>query len=236
MFIGPRTAIVLGIGAVIVGASAADASIPDSAGIIHGCYNNVVGSLRVVDSDRQGRCLSGETAVDWNHTGAKGIAGIKGGTGDTGATGAKGQTGDAGPTGQTGLTGADGPPGPPGISDAHQAYVASADVPNGDPTTVAGIDVPNGEWLISAHGSLVNPDHDPQWQCELNTGGQQVDVATTRTKSAGPGNLAPLFFNEITLDAIVDIPDGSGHVSMICQSGQASSRVEFIRINAEHLT
>jgi hypothetical protein len=51
------------------------AAIPDNSGVIHGCYKNNSGSLKVIDSTAT-NCGSGETAVNWNQTGAAG-------TGDT---------------------------------------------------------------------------------------------------------------------------------------------------------
>src|SRR5438105_9710357 len=75
--------------AVVVGLAAggiAYASIPDASGVIHGCYKTVNGVLRVIDTDKGGKCVPGETALNWNQTGPKG------------ATGAKGPTGAAGPS------------------------------------------------------------------------------------------------------------------------------------------
>lgn len=51
-------------------ATAAVASIPDSSGVIHGCYN-AAGQLRVV----QGSCRPGETALSWSQQGPAGPPG-----------------------------------------------------------------------------------------------------------------------------------------------------------------
>ena len=61
-------------------------SIPDAQGVIHGCYDNSSGALRVIDTAGSDVCRGGETALDWN------------------------QQGQPGPTGHTGL------PGPPGVA------------------------------------------------------------------------------------------------------------------------
>jgi hypothetical protein len=67
-------------------AGVAYASIPDSSGVIHGCYtNNQV--LRVIDSATQ-TCAMNETALNWNQTGPQGPAGPTGATGPAGADGA----------------------------------------------------------------------------------------------------------------------------------------------------
>jgi len=56
------------------------ASIPDSNGVIHGCYKNSTGMLKVIDSSSQ-TCVSGETALNWNQTGPQGPQGIQGPSG-----------------------------------------------------------------------------------------------------------------------------------------------------------
>jgi hypothetical protein len=72
--------------AAIAAGGIAYASIPDSNGVIHGCYKNTNGSLRVIDSGGKG-CQIGETPLDWSQTGP---------TGPTGATGASGASGVSG--------------------------------------------------------------------------------------------------------------------------------------------
>ena len=122
---GGRLVLALAVGGAVFGiATAVEASIPDSSGVIHGCYNtsqahgNPTGGLRVIDTAKpNGNCASWETAVNWNAngvsgargpTGAPGPTGPKGATGARGATGAKGATGTRGPSGQRGPTGASG--------------------------------------------------------------------------------------------------------------------------------
>jgi hypothetical protein len=73
------------------------ASIPDSNGVIHGCYVKTIGKLRVIDSGGKG-CEKGEKPLNWSQTGT----GTIGPTGPTGATGLAGATGATGPTGPTG--------------------------------------------------------------------------------------------------------------------------------------
>ncbi len=61
--------------AAAVGGAAA-AAIPDEAGVIHGCYNQVNGGLRIVDSGAT--CKPGEVALPWNQNGVQGPAGPPG--------------------------------------------------------------------------------------------------------------------------------------------------------------
>ena len=56
-------------------------SIPDAQGVIHGCYDNANGALRVIDTDASGVCRGGETALDWNQQGQPGLTGHTGPTG-----------------------------------------------------------------------------------------------------------------------------------------------------------
>lgn len=51
----------LGVGAFFVGTSSA--SIPDTTGEIHGCYD-AKGNTRIIDSASES-CLTGETGVNW---------------------------------------------------------------------------------------------------------------------------------------------------------------------------
>jgi hypothetical protein len=55
----------------------ASAAIPDAAGVIHGCYGNRTGVLRVIntESNPPQRCLASETALTWNQTGPSGQSG-----------------------------------------------------------------------------------------------------------------------------------------------------------------
>ena len=83
-----RTVIIAGAAALVLmtgggAAYAASASIPDSAGVIHGCYkptsNGGVSPLGVVDTALPGgTCPKGQTALSWNQTGPQGPAGAAG--------------------------------------------------------------------------------------------------------------------------------------------------------------
>jgi hypothetical protein len=84
------------VAGLVLAGGVAYASIPDAAGVIHGCYQKVNGQLRVIDTSRGGTCSPSENALSWNQTGPTGAQGPTGPTGAKGATGATGPTGAAG--------------------------------------------------------------------------------------------------------------------------------------------
>jgi hypothetical protein len=107
------------IAVLMIGATVAYASIPDSNGVIHACYHvngqGVVdggSNLRVIDassSNKDGRaCKKDEIALEFNQTGPQGLQGPQG------AQGAQGPQGPQGAQGQQGAPGPQGPPGPQG--------------------------------------------------------------------------------------------------------------------------
>jgi hypothetical protein len=59
-------------GAIIAGGiGIAYASVPDSKGVIHGCYNPTNNyTLRVLDTAKTATCPTGQTALNWNQNGA----------------------------------------------------------------------------------------------------------------------------------------------------------------------
>jgi len=75
--------------ALVLGGTYAYASIPDSGGVIHGCFNNTNGQLRVFDpaATKPGPCSQTESALDWNQIGPQGPQGIQGPQGPQGPKG-----------------------------------------------------------------------------------------------------------------------------------------------------
>ncbi|MDQ5831656.1 MAG: hypothetical protein M3550_01180 [Actinomycetota bacterium] len=67
----------LGIALAATG-SVAYSAIPDANSVIHGCYENASGVLRVIDTEASGTCRGGETALDWNQKGQAGATGAQG--------------------------------------------------------------------------------------------------------------------------------------------------------------
>jgi hypothetical protein len=127
--------------ALALTAGVAYSAIPDSNDVVHGCYDNASGGLRVVDTDAGGVCRGGETALDWNQRG---------------------------PAGVTGAAGPPGPQGPPGLATV---YGKSAGGPvqlpkkGGETKTVVSMTVPSGSYVITGKAvggfSLNEPDCAP---------------------------------------------------------------------------
>jgi collagen triple helix repeat protein len=88
------------------------AMIPDAGGVIHACYQNTTGVLRVAENGSS--CRLGETALAWSQTDPQGPRGLTGPAGLQGAQGPMGPAGAQGPQGPVGLTGPKGPEGIPG--------------------------------------------------------------------------------------------------------------------------
>ncbi len=90
-----RAFIIGGITAVLLtGGAVAYSAIPDSDdGEIHGCRNNLTGSLRVIDDQAGQNCSPGQTEITWNQTGPQGIPGPAGPQGETGPQGEPGESG-----------------------------------------------------------------------------------------------------------------------------------------------
>ena len=144
-----RVAIALAIGAATLTAGGvALAAIPDAAGVIHGCYHNVNGDLRVIDSSTESGCKASETAIQWSETGPQGAVGPQGPAGPAGPAGATGPAGPAGPAGATGPAGPAGPAGATGpVGPQGPAGPAGAEGPAG-PAGATGYEVvrANGEF------------------------------------------------------------------------------------------
>src|ERR1019366_8298159 len=84
----PSPALIVAIAALVVAlGGVAYGTIPDSAGVIHGCYLKSRGTLRVLDPSAGHRGSRNETAIQWSQTG-----GPKGGRGPQGQPGPKGDT------------------------------------------------------------------------------------------------------------------------------------------------
>jgi len=93
-------ALVVAAVAVIAVGGAAFASIPESGGVVHACYQKKGGVLRVVDTAKHGfagKCRASETRLSWSQKGPQGLPGSQGIQGVTGPQGAKGDQGAPGP-------------------------------------------------------------------------------------------------------------------------------------------
>lgn len=146
-----RTTVIVGTIAVALAAGGtAYAAIPNSTtGVITGCYQTLLGNLRVIDAQAGQRCNPFEKQLDWNQTG------VPGPKGDTGATGPVGPTGPPGPSGQTGPQG---PAGTSGISEAWWSGQENLTIGSGGTASspITDTDVTPGEYLISATVALTS--------------------------------------------------------------------------------
>jgi hypothetical protein len=91
------------------------ASIPDSSGVVHACYQKKSGGLRVIDTAKRGvagKCGKSEKPLAWNQQGLQGLQGVQG------LQGAQGVQGPQGPQGAQGAQGIQGMGGDPGTAVA----------------------------------------------------------------------------------------------------------------------
>ena len=122
----PTAPLVLSVLALVAAlGGVAYSAIPDPMGVIHGCYANMRGAVRIIDSATS--CDPGETALNWS------------------------QQGPTGPTGPTGAQGSAGPEGPPGQPPAFTRSVAKVTVQDDVGfVEVARLDVPAGRYVVIA--------------------------------------------------------------------------------------
>src|SRR5262245_54000213 len=64
--------VAVGALAVAVAGGVAYATIPDSGGVIHACYVNRAGNLRVIDTETGAACRPDETPLSWPRAGSAG--------------------------------------------------------------------------------------------------------------------------------------------------------------------
>jgi hypothetical protein len=72
--------LVVVVGVLAVSGGIAWASIPDGGGVIHACFKNGSGDLRVIDTGTGGACKPSETPLTWSQTGPPGAPGAPGAT------------------------------------------------------------------------------------------------------------------------------------------------------------
>ncbi len=132
-------------------AGVAYATIPDSGGVIDGCYLKVIGSLRVIDPSLGQHCSALERPIQWNQTGP------------LGPTGAAGAQGPAGPTGPAGPAG-------PGVS-VYDTGASPLVTLNDQYDAVATLTLPDvaGPYAITAQATVGGPAGDPA-RCYLVAG------------------------------------------------------------------
>lgn len=228
------------VGALVVTAGIATASIPDTQNVIHGCYQKNNGQVRVIDSATES-CHPNETAIQWNQTGPQGPtgpAGPQGPKGDPGPAGPQGPTGPAGPQGATGAPGPQGPAGPAAMSDAYIGR-GNVELHNFTVTKVASVDLPAGVYALFGKAELHNADGDPQGgTCQLSTGetshvrlGGYGQTLFVRDIDGQPGNPSVVSVQDLLT---LTVP-GTATLSCNTYNGWAfEGKITAIKVNAIH--
>ena len=112
--------------------------------MIHGCYRNSGGNLRVVDDPTS--CKHDETALSWSQTG---------------------------PQGPQGPAGPQGPQGVPGTSASSHAYEASNTHELPEDTYLVGLTLPPGNYVVWSTVDFYNDDNgNANTQCAFWSGSQ----------------------------------------------------------------
>ena len=202
--------------ALLLAGGVAYATIPDSGGVIHGCYAKN-GSLRVVDTAAGEACSSKETALTWNQTGPQGPPGPQG------AEGPQGPAGPSGPAGPQGRLGPTGPQGPTGFSHGYETYATGITIAKAPSSTavVSLSSIPDGTYIVWAQTWLVEllftSDPEPVVGCGLSVPysgtGTEVVLAkkpTTQSLTSAVG--------EATLVGAVTLSGGVNTVAVDCSS------------------
>jgi len=185
----------------VIGGVAAYASIPDSSGVIHGCYNKGDGTLSVIDTSVVSTCPKGATALNWNQTGPQGVPGTPG---QQGAMGATGQQGPAGPPGPAGASGA------AHVWTAQSAYVLASAGSSVFPATVVSVsNLPPGNYVAWVDGETTTSDSgDDYSECFLTSNGSTIQQQETELNS-------PPNYGTYALTAAASLPSG-GSISFGC--------------------
>jgi hypothetical protein len=197
----------MAVAAALVVGGVAYATIPDSGGVIHGCYARSGGALRVIDAGVT-NCKTGETSLDWNLQGQQGPVGPKG---DTGAQGT------AGPQGPQGPTGPQGPAGPQGPSGLSHGYLASSNqVPVAEFPAFSNVgsitSLPAGTYMITGQVRLDDNLNEPSGTCHLSVNGAfQQTTSTAIELKDGTGNM--------TIVSAATLTGGGSSVEVDCTIG-----------------
>ena len=218
-FVRKPVAVVALAAAALVAAGVAYATIPDSAGVIHGCYARSGGSLRVIDAGVTD-CNKSETSLNWNAQGQQGPQG------QPGPQGPAGQQGPAGPQGPSG------PQGPPGLSHGYLGTMSQAAVASGSAYSRVGLlsSVPAGIFMVWGQVALGDAGNlDADVICRVDVNGSVVTGTTTHVElKGGEGNL--------TIVSAATLSSGGSSVELECTSGDtttvADSNLALVPVDA----
>jgi hypothetical protein len=221
----PVAAIAVAGAALLVVAGVAYATIPDSGGVIHGCYSRSGGSLRVIDASVT-NCSKSETALDWN------VQGQQGQQGPQGPQGATGPPGPAGPQGQAGPQGPAGPPGPSGLSHGYLASTSNVPISQAPAFSEVALlsGVPDGNYMVSAQiGATDSGGSNPDIRCRVSVNGSVL----SGTDSRAPGQDTEA---TLTIVSATPLTGGGSSVSVSCETGDstttADANLTLVRVDA----
>jgi hypothetical protein len=218
----PVATVAVAAAALLGVAGVAYATIPDSGGVIHGCYSKSGGSLRVIDASVT-NCTKSETALDWN---------VQGQQGPQGPQGAAGPQGPAGPQGAAGPQGPAGPPGPSGLSHGYLASTSNVPISQAPAFSEVALlsGVPDGNYMVSAQiGAVDSGGSNPDIRCRVSVNGSVL----SGTDSRAPGQDTEA---TLTIVSATPLTGGGSSVSVSCETGDstttADANLTLIRVDA----
>ena len=166
----PRWTIgVVALALLLITGGVAYATIPDSNGVIHGCYATKNGSLRVIDPSAGQSCGTKEAALDWN------------------AQGPQGSTGPAGPAGPAGST--------HGYETNTQSSIPGS-MALFKPISISGL--PDGNYLVSAQLNVFGIPGDIIY-CGLMVGANYIGYTVESELSPNQGSADPVLVSAVSL-------------------------------------
>jgi hypothetical protein len=206
------------VASIAIAAGTAYATIPSAGGVIHGCFKQFEGALRLVDEGAA--CSSKERPISWN---------VQGPQGETGAQGVQGVPGPQGPAGPIGPAG---PQGPAGGASVVTFAIKTFGVLQDDAREMVAKDLPPGDWAVIGTvntTSFTQFDHDgiTDAVCELRAGaaGQVIGSALDRRLIPEGQEVR----RSLTLNGGAHLPNG-GRVGVWCRSQASSDHVEHIQL------
>jgi hypothetical protein len=199
----PAVAALVIVGALVAAGGIAYATVPDSSGVIHGCYQKNQGTLRVIDTGQSQTCSSSESPLNWSQTGPKGQQGPVGPTGPQGPSGSSHAYSDSNLEGQTHLA--------PGAN------------------TITSLTLPAGDYVVWATGSVVKVGTVPtvgsanDVKCSLNDPDDNAVTASQAEAKFDDGDAVPY----VLVDTM-SLPTG-GTIAVECTTldGSVVSDVDF---------
>ena len=208
----PVAVVAVAAAALLAVAGVAYATIPDSGGVIHGCYSKSGGSLRVIDASVT-NCSKSETALDWN---------VQGQQGPQGPQGATGPQGPAGPQGAAGPQGPAGPPGPSGLSHGYLASTSNVPISQAPAFSEVALlsGVPEGNYMVSAQiGAVDSGGSNPDIRCRVSVNGSVL----SGTDSRAPGQDTEA---TLTIVSATPLTGGGSSVSVSCETGDSTTTAD----------